>query len=492
MAVIDTVDRTKEAELAEEIDRDALETHIDALADLRRYPGTEDQWEAAEYIVDELDTEGVDVELQTLEAYTSVPESAVVTVTSPVQEEFDDAITTAFSASTPPGGVSGELVAVDSIDYSTTDLPDVEGKVVFTQGLPTPGAVRTIDDAGARAAVFQSPTEGELHEMIVSPIWGSPSLDDVDELPDLPVAEIHQADGEWLAERLAGDDVEVAVDAQARTEQRELPCPVARVPGTESDRYTVIGNHIDSWHEGVTDNASAVATSMELARVFNENPPKRGIVVGFWPGHSMGRYAGSARYADQNWLDLRENGIAYIHIDLNGLDGADHLMAQHMAEVGSEHLDVLESGPLPLEGTRDEGGLLSGGNRPGRSSDQSFWGAGLSSFLSGARFSAGPVGGGWWWHTPEDTRDKIDFDLMAEEARLYTAIVSRLSNSPVLPHDYRETAAEIRSLTEQIDDSADGEVDFSPIYDRLDRLDDALGEFVEIANNVDNDGVARH
>lgn len=494
MSVIDTVDRTTEAELTDEIDRDALESHIDALADLRRYPATEDQWEAAEYIVEELDAEGIDIELQTIEAYTSVPESATVTVSSPVQKRFDEIITTAFSTSTPPGGVSGELMAVDSVDHNTTDLPDVEGKVVFIQGLPTPGAVRTIDDAGARGAVFQSPTEGELHEMIVSPVWGSPSLDNIDELPDLPVAEIHQSDGEWLAERLAGDKVKVAVETQVRTEQRELPCPVAHVPGTASDRYTVIGNHIDSWHEGVTDNASAVATSMELARVFNENPPKRGIVVGFWPGHSMGRYAGSARYADQNWLDLRENGIAYIHIDLNGLKGADYLMAQHMAEVGDEHLDVLEDGPLPLEAERDEGGLLGGGSRPGRSSDQSFWGAGLPSFLSGARFSAdredaGPVGGGWWWHTPEDTRDKIDFDLMMDEAQLYTAIISRLSNSPVLPHDYRETAAEIRALTEQIDAAAEGEVDFSPVYDRLDRLDGTLEEFVEIANSVDEDSV---
>ncbi|GAB7095185.1 M28 family peptidase [Halolamina litorea] len=495
MGVIDTVDRTTEDGLVGEIDRSALETHIDALADLRRYPGTDDQWEAAEYIVDELGAEGVDVELQTVEAYTSVPVSATVTVTSPVHTAFEDAITTAFSASTPPGGVSGELVAVDAVGHSATDLPDLSGKVVFTEGLPTPGAVRAIDQAGARAAVFQSPTEGQLHEMIASPIWGSPSVDDVDELPDLPVAEIHQSDGEWLTERLAGDDVEVAVETQARTEQQELPCPVARIEGTESDRYTVVGNHIDSWHEGVTDNASAVATSMELARVFAENPPKRGLVVGFWPGHSMGRYAGSARYADRNWLDLRKNGVAYIHIDLNGLDGADHLWAQHMAEVGDEHLDVLADGPLPLETARDEGGLLGGGSRPGRNSDQSFWGAGLSSLLSGARFSAdhedaGPVGGGWWWHTPEDTRDKIDFDLMAEEARLYTAIVSRLSNSPVLPHDYRETATEIRALAEGIDDAAGGEVDFGPVYDRLDRLDAALESFAAVANGVDDDGVA--
>jgi hypothetical protein len=45
---------------------------------------------------------------------------------------------------------------------------------------------------------------------------------------------------------------------------------------------------------------------------------------------------------------------------------------------------------------------------------------------------------------------------MVEETRPNTAIVSRLSNSPVLPHDYRETASEIRALTDQTDAEAEG------------------------------------
>jgi Zn-dependent M28 family amino/carboxypeptidase len=182
---------------------------------------------------------------------------------------------------------------------------------------------------------------------------------------------------------------------------------------------------------------------MELARVFAENPPKRGVVFGFWPGHSMGRYAGSTQYADQNWLDLRENGVAYLHIDLNGLDGADQLWFQHMAEVEDEHLDVLEAGPLALGTGSGDGDLINTSDRPGRNSDQSFWGAGLSSLLSGARFSAthedsGPIGGGWWWHTPADTRDKVDVDLLVAEVQLYAALISRFTNSVVLPRDFRE------------------------------------------------------
>lgn len=493
--MIDTIDRSTESTLIEEIDRTALKEHVDALADLRRYPGTDDQWEGARYVVDELSAAGVNVEMQIIQAYTSIPEAARVTVTTPTRKQLDDAITVAFSASTPLNGVSGEVVAVDSVGHGSSELPAVDDQVVFTEGLPTPGAVRAIDKAGAAAAIFQSPTEGVLHEMIASPVWGSPSVDNVEELPDLPVVEIKRGDGNHLAEQVAGDDVKMTVETQVRTEQRELPCPVARIEGTESDRYAIVGNHIDSWHEGVTDNGTAVAASMELARIFNENPPKRGVIIGFWPGHSMGRYAGSARYADKNWLDLRENGVAYLHIDLNGLDGADHIWSQHMAEVEDEHLDILKNGPLPLDVPEDDGGLLGGGSRPGRNSDQSFWGAGLSSMLSGARFSAdhtdsGPVGGGWWWHTPEDTRDKVDYDLLMDEVRLYVRILSRFTNSPVLPHDYRKTAAEIRSLTEGIDASAEQTVDFSTVYNRLDRLDAVLEAFYDHVETVDENGLA--
>ncbi|PSP17972.1 hypothetical protein BRC62_03865 [Halobacteriales archaeon QH_10_67_13] len=487
--MLDAIDRETETRLVEEIAMDRVTEHVDRLADLRRYPGSDDQWEAAEYVVETLASEGVDAQLETVTAYTSVPESATVSLTGPIQREFE-AITTAFGANTPAHGVSGP---VEEVELGEDSLGDLTGTIAFARGLPTPGAVGRLERAGAAAAVFGSPTPGRRHEMIVSPVWGTPGVDDRERLPDIPVAEIGHEAGEQLAERAAGVDLEATVTATVATDVRELPRPVATVEGTDSDRYFLLGNHIDSWHEGVTDNATAVAVSMELARLFANHRPRRGLVVGFWPGHSMGRYAGSARYADQNWLDLRENGVAYLHVDLNGLAGADQLWFQHMSEVADEHLDVLEGGSLPLKtGGGGDGDLIGVSDRPGRNSDQSFWGAGLSSLLSGARFSAdhedgGPVGGGWWWHTPADTRDKIDTDVLAEELRLYVAIVSRFCNSPVLPREFDATAAEIRTIVDEIAARADDEADFGPVYDRLDELDAALASFGELLESVDPD-----
>jgi hypothetical protein len=483
--MIEQVDREADRRLRERVDVDALQRHVDAFDGTERVSGTDDEWEASEYVVETLREYGCEAKLHEFEGYISVPEDGRVDVTAPTRRTFDEAITTSFSASTPPSGVSSEVVRIGDVTEETVDAADVEGKIAFTAGLPTPEPVTLLEAAGAEAVIYQSPNPDHLHEMIVTPVWGTPGLDDEEAIPDLPVVEITRKAGDWLLDRCDEGPVEATVTTEVTTELTTLPCPVGRIEGTESERYMVVGNHVDSWYEGITDNATAMAATLELARVFAQDPPARGVVFGFWPAHSTGRYAGSAWWADQKWLDLRENGVAYYHLDLNGLQGADGLWRQEMAELADEHVDVLETaGDLPLlEG--GEAGFL-GNDRPARNSDQSFWGAGLASLLSGARLEpggdGGPVGGGWWWHTPEDTRDKVDLDVLAEETRIAVALASRICNSPVLPHDYRATVSDVREQIEAIESETDRR--FEPIHTELDALGAALEEAYAVVEDV--------
>ena len=483
--MIEQVDREADRRLRERVDVDALQRHVDAFDGTERVSGTDDEWEASEYVVETLREYGCEAKLHEFEGYISVPEDGRVDVTAPTRRTFDEAITTSFSASTPPSGVSSEVVRIGDVTEETVDAADVEGKIAFTAGLPTPEPITLLEAAGAEAVIYQSPNPDHLHEMIVTPVWGTPGLDNEEAIPDLPVVEITRKAGDWLLDRCDEGPVEATVTTEVTTELTTLPCPVGRIAGTESERYMVVGNHVDSWYEGITDNATAMAATLELARVFAQDPPARGVVFGFWPAHSTGRYAGSAWWADQKWLDLRENGVAYYHLDLNGLRGADGLWRQEMAELADEHVDVLETaGDLPLlEG--GEAGFL-GNDRPARNSDQSFWGAGLTSLLSGARLEpggdGGPVGGGWWWHTPEDTRDKVDFDVLAEETRIAVALASRICNSPVLPHDYRATVSDVREQIEGIESETDRR--FEPIHTELDALGAALEEAYAVVEDI--------
>lgn len=477
--MLQPIDRSSERELFAEIDQVEMEAHLDVFEGLQRESGSAGERKASEYIVRTLEEYGVDATMGEYEGYVSIPEDATVHVDAPRAETFENVTTTAFSAATPKGGVDGELVHIDDVGGDIETLPDLTGAVLYVPELPKPRFAVAADEADAEAVLFRSPDE-HLHQGIVSPLWGTPDLGNVESLPDIPVAELTEPDGEWVEERLAHGGVQVTVETAVRTEVTTLPNPVGRIDGTDSNRYMVVGNHVDAWFEGVTDNATAMAATLELARLFADREPRRGIVFGFWSAHSTGRYAGSSTYADRNFPDLRENGVAYLHLDLCGLRGADGVWYQHMAELEAEHLDAIES--ATDMGIREaEESYLGATGRPARNSDQSFWGAGLSSLLSGGRLEpnteeGGPIGGGWWWHTPEDTRDKVDMDVLTEETKLYVALVSRVCESPVLPHDFRATVADLRSLLEEIESEADGAVTFDAERERADALEQALEE----------------
>ena len=496
--MFDSVDRELENRLIEEIDPDRLRAHIDALEGTVRESGTTDEWDASQYVVGRLEEYGVDATLHEYEGVISIPESASVTVTTPTHHVISEAITTSFSAATAPGGEHAELVHLPEITEEAVAAADLEGAFVYTEGLPTPEPVCLLEDAGAAGAVFGSVNEDELHEMIVTPVWGTPSTDTASEIPDLPVVEVSHDEGAWLAEKLEEGPVELTVTTEVSTELTNLPCPVGELEG-DSDRFFLVGNHVDSWHEGITDNATAMAATLELARILAEHQDElaRGVRFGFWSAHSTGRYAGSAWYADEFWTDLRENGVGYLHLDLNGLRGAEELWYQQMPELGDEHLDALTVPDLDLPAdAREELGLevddgageeesgdnfLGDDHLPGRNSDQSFWGTGMSSLLSGARLPAGtdeggPVGGGWWWHTPEDTADKVDYDVLTEETKLYLALCGRVCGSATMPHDYAATVADVLDVLDDIEADAAGAVEFDDVRAEAERLHTTLEE----------------
>lgn len=488
--MLEPIDRTTEKALFKEIDENELKRHVDRFAGLERVSGSDDEWEASEYIVDTLAEYGVDATLHEYEGYISVPEDAGLEVTTPTNREVEDVITVSFSASTPATGVHSEVKFVAEVDESVAESNKLKGKIAFVQETPSPHVVGLAERSGATAVIFQSPNE-HTYQGIVTPVWGTPSIDTAEYIPDIPVVETNAPSGEWLRDRLEHGPVEATVRTEVTTQLEPLPCPIGKIDGSESDRYFVVGNHVDSWFEGITDNATAVAATLEMARIYADHNPKRGLVFGFWSAHSTGRYAGSAWYADTNWIDLRDNGVAYLHIDLPGLKGADSLWYQHMAELSEEHFDAMKSA-TNLDIRDQEESYLGATGRPARNSDQSFWGTGLASLLSGGRLApgteeGGPVGGGWWWHTPEDTRDKVDFEVLVEETKLYLALAARICESPVLPHDFRATVEDIRDATVEIEEAADGMVSFDQERDDLDALEGTLDAVVDTIDDSGTD-----
>src|SRR5262244_4555304 len=132
----------------------------------------------------------------------------------------------------------------------------------------------------------------------------------------------------------------------------------------------------------------------------------------------------------------------------------------------------------------DVTGQKSRGRRFSRAGDQSFWGAGVpSAFMSLSGLPkqdtelsramerlVGSAGFPWWWHTRDDTIDKIDADVLALDTTVYLATALRWLNAPVLPLDHRRAARAVVSELEAVQAAAGARFDLEPALDTARRL----------------------
>ncbi|MDZ7373600.1 MAG: M20/M25/M40 family metallo-hydrolase [candidate division KSB1 bacterium] len=104
---------------------------------------------------------------------------------------------------------------------------------------------------------------------------------------------------------------------------------LAMIPGTDRklrDEYVLIGGHLDhlgvdfrgTVYNGADDNASGIATVMEVARVMAANriKPRRTVIFAGWTGEELG-LLGSSHYAAHPIWPL-ERTVAYLNLDMVG------------------------------------------------------------------------------------------------------------------------------------------------------------------------------
>jgi hypothetical protein len=201
---------------------------------------------------------------------------------------------------------------------------DVAGKIVLTMD-GGPDGIRRAQEHGAAGHIHIWPSDEDVvHEMIGTSVWGTPTPESARRLPNLPVLGTNNASGERLAEQAQAGTVHVRMQAEVETGWKRLPLVVAEIePGAPdaSERFLLVGAHIDSWYEGITDNATGDAALIEMARVLQQQRGvlRHGVRFGWWPGHSTGRYSGSTWYADTHFQELRERCLGYLNIDSPGV-----------------------------------------------------------------------------------------------------------------------------------------------------------------------------
>ncbi len=454
-----------------------------------RMSGSADEARAFDYIEETLRGLGLDIRRYQHDALISWPGAASLEVAGTPAQQVE-CITHSFAAASPPGGLTAEVVDVGAGEYG--DVP-VRGKICLIDSLATAEKARVAEGAGAAGIIFSNPPE--LHEMIISTVWGAPTPETLPALPKIVAVSIRESDGAVLRARAREGDVRVRVQAAVDTRWRPTPLLVADLRGRDEDRYVLFSGHVDSWHYGAMDNGSANAVMLEMARIISRRQKhlRRGIRFAFWSGHSHGRYSGSTWYADTFWNDLYRHAALHLNVDSAGAKGASVL---------SEAQTMAETWALAARCIKEVSGQDLDRRRIGRVGDQSFWGIGLPSMFvdisaqpagesaagaalasrsGGARKSGGL---GWWWHTTEDTLDKIDRAHLHRDAQVYALVLWRWCTAPVLPLDYRATAAELREVLRGLQDAAGDAFDLTPPLDAVERLQSAAERLNEAAERL--------
>ncbi len=465
------------ARLVDSISIDHMWQNLEKLVEWDRTSGTQGEYEAVDYVKSVLESYGLPVTIHEYRAYLSYPVSGALSVQLDGETVDLKAKTRAFSANTPPEGLTGEIVSIkggtnmfqadDAVNQISPET--VGGKIVLSES-GSRGSMLAAQEAGALGYVHMWPSdEHVLHEGIVTNVWGTPTPEVEDRVPKIPIITITNADGNRIREALSRGGVTGTLKSVTRTGWSNVRMPVTEIKGT-SDDFVLVAGHIDSWHYGATDNATGNVACLEIARVLSENQAdlNRGVRIAWWIGHSTGRYAGSAWYADQFWQELNDHCVAYINIDSPGSLGATDY-----GEVSA----VPETARLVTESVQLITGQTPEIERPMRAGDQSFWGVGIPSLYmllsnrpEGQRAAVGGCGMGWWWHAEEDLLDKADRDVLLKDTKIYTHSLAHLLQDEVLPLDVVAQAQEIRGFAEGLQEAAAGHLDLQPVLTELDNI----------------------
>lgn len=484
MRLYEPVNASLEQALLDELAIDVPWALIERFTTLVRESGSEDERISAQYMVDQLKAFGVPHQVYEPELFLSVPVKSSLVVNG----QTIRAKSPAFSASTPPEGLTGQLVAIPSLysprsvdlfDVTPEANVDVAGKIVIIDGYGGPPPVRLFEQLGAIGQIYINPGV-DIHWGICTTIWGAPDLDNYHRQPRTPVISINRPDGEALLKQLEAGAVEVTLHTQLSEGWMKCPVIVADIEGTlEPERFVLVHGHYDSWDVGIGDNAVGDATLLELARVFHKHRGglARSLKIAWWPGHSTGRYAGSTWFADQFGLELARNCVAQVDIDSPGCRWA------------TEYYDIswmTETEDFCKQAIMDVTGKESHGERPHQAGDYSFNNIGISGFFmllsampkdmleEKGYYPVGGCGMNIAWHTENDTLEIADKDNLMRDLRVYVATLQRVVNNPLHPFDFRRLAGEFDATLAKYADAAGGEVNFKPVFDALAELKAAL------------------
>lgn len=176
---------------------------------------------------------------------------------------------------TPKEGLKGSAVYLKS--PNDFDKIDVRDKFIITEFIPST-IKKAASEQGALGFLFYGPLEdfqGDLVRWVNSwaddsGLWSMTEDDTV-----IPAVSLSPNTIKGYIKKLKNnEDVSFELKLDTKFYEGTLPLVEAFIPGKEKDEVFFTGHLFE---QGANDNASGCATMMEIARIFSESQPKRGM-----------------------------------------------------------------------------------------------------------------------------------------------------------------------------------------------------------------------
>lgn len=331
-----------------------------------------------------------------------------------------------YSAGTPKGGLTAEVVGFDTLDaLKAADADSIKGKIVYVgyrmerskdgHGYGKGSAVRTsgaviAQSKGAAAYLLRSAGTDAQQRAAHTGVTGFRSPEQA-----IPAAALSNPDADQLERVLAyGKPVSVQLDLDCGIVGEYTGANViGEITGRKYPKQVVaIGGHLDSWDlgTGAIDDGAGVAISMAAGKLIGDMPqrPDRTIRVIAFANEEMGLWGGRA-YAEKHAAQVQN-----FQLGTESDFGAGKIWRMSASVKPESRAAITQIAKVlePLGVAYDAN--RPGGGGPDLSAMHAKGMAALSLTQDGTKYFD-------WHHTANDTLDKIDPAELAQNVAVYAA-----------------------------------------------------------------------
>ncbi len=370
-----------------------------------RVAATEAEREAAAYIATKMASYGIQVEIEEFPTLYYEEFSIEANVVD------GEVLSPNFFTFSPAGEVTAPIVHC-GLGNPDEFPPEVAGNIALIQRgeLTFYDKTQNAAAAGAEAVIIYNHSEGNIQGTL-------------GDITDIPAAALSLAEGELLVELLDGGKVVVHLNVDSDYYMSTSQNVIGTITGKHPD-YGVMymGAHYDSvpGAPGANDDGSGVGAMMEAARIFSKKGLKTKATLKFIAfGAEETGLNGSEQYVIAHQEEVETQGIGMINLDMIAVGDVLKIGC-----IGVADMDLTEYTQIKADRMGIEDWVPF---EAAQNSDHTYFElAGLPVVFLAADPDLN-------YHTPEDSLDKIDLELLEQNGELASAVMYDWAKYPHRP-----------------------------------------------------------